>query len=93
MISSKALREPTNLPDIQVVTFKETRDLFLPLVKQGAASVCQGFNQVPCPLTLAPCQVTAIQVRQDSVVNTQPVFLQGLRGSGYYGQQKWESWT
>lgn len=66
MISSKALREPTNLPDIQVVTFKETRDLFLPLVKQGAASVCQGFNQVPCPLTLAPCQVTAIQVRQDS---------------------------
>lgn len=44
MISSKALREPTNLPAIQVVTFKETRDLFLPLVKQGAASVCQGFN-------------------------------------------------
>lgn len=63
MISSKALREPVKLSAIQAVTFKETRDLFLPLVKQGAASVCQGFNQLPCPLTLAPCQLTATQVR------------------------------
>lgn len=74
----KAPREPVNLPDIQAVTFKETRDSFLPLVMRGAASVCQGFNQVPLPLTLAPCQLTGTQVRFESLVSTQPAFLQGL---------------
>lgn len=39
--------EPVSLPDVQAVTFKEAGTSFLPMVKQGAASMCQGFNQVP----------------------------------------------
>lgn len=85
MISSKALREPVKLSAIQAVTFKETRDLFLPLVKQGAASVCQGFNRVPLPLTQAPCQLTGTQVRLDSMTNPSQSFHRDLRGSGYCG--------
>lgn len=78
--------EPVNLPDNQAVTFKETRDSFLPLVMRGAASVCQGFNQVPLPLTLAPCQLTATQVRLDSWSIPSQSSYRDLRGSGYYDQ-------
>lgn len=77
MIISKAPKEPVSLPDIQAVAVKEARDSFLPLVKQGAASVCQGFSQTPFS-SVSGTMAAECCPGQDCVANTQPLFLQGL---------------